>query len=126
MYSNRLRSVCLSLALAALLGACTKKEEVATQEVATREVGDQTAVKDTDLPKECIEAEQAQRECTEAMAAGYERVGHPEAGKLLRDALPKELEQARARWRSAPDKQVLAQSCAMGRDTIRAQPQCHR
>lgn len=121
MYSNHLRSICLSLALVALLGACTKKEEVAS-----REVGNQTAVKDTDLPKECLEVEQAQRACTDTIASGFERVGQPAAAKQLRDALPKELDQARARWRAVSNKDHLAQTCAVARDSLRAQPQCHR
>lgn len=122
MYSNRLRSVCLSLALVALLGACTKKNE----DMAAREVSSQTVNQGNDLPKECLEAAQAQRECTETMAAGYDRVGHPEASKQLRDALPKEMDKVMARWRSVPDKDHLAQSCAQTRDALRAQPQCHR
>jgi len=136
MDSNRLRSVCLSLALVALRGACTKKPEVGnrevdSQEINARDVGGQSVSKQqasesgADLPKECKEAEQAQRECTETMAAGYERVGHPEAAKKLRDSL-KDLDAVRARWQAQPDKESLAKSCAMARDSLRAQPQCHR
>lgn len=121
MDSNRLRSVCLSLALLALLGACTKKEDVANREVTVPAVG-----KDNDLPKECIEAEQAHRVCTETMAANIERAGQSAAAQRLRDALPKEMEGVRARWRANPNKDGLAQSCAATRDALRAQPQCHQ
>jgi len=121
MDSNRLRAVCLSLALVALLGACTKKEEVASHDVTARTVG-----VDNDLPKECVEAEQAQRQCTETLAAGYERVGHPDLSKQLRDSFTKEMDSTRARWRAQPNKEGLAKSCAMMRDGLRAQSQCHQ
>lgn len=115
-----LRSVCLALALAAVLGACGKKDDVASQNIATQTVGT-----DTDLPKECVEAEQAHRACTETMAANIEHAGQPAAAQQLRDALPKEMAGVRARWRANPNRDGLAQSCAATRDALRAQPQCH-
>ena len=42
------------------------------------------SVKDTSLPKECEQAEAAQRSCTEHMASGYERLGQG-ADAALRD-----------------------------------------
>lgn len=81
------RSLFVPLALVALLGACGKKDDA----IASNTVG-----ADTSLPQACLEFEDAQRACTENQAAGYERVGQPAAAKLLRDALPKALEDARA------------------------------
>ncbi|CAJ0791026.1 hypothetical protein LMG7141_02452 [Ralstonia condita] len=121
MDSNRLRLTCAALALVALLGACTKKEDVANHDVTAQAVGT-----DTDLPKECVEAEQAHRACTETMAANIERAGQPDAAQRLRDALPKEMEGVRARWRANPNRDGLAQSCAATRDALRAQPQCRQ
>ncbi|WP_231887573.1 hypothetical protein [Ralstonia mannitolilytica] len=79
---------------------------------------------DTDLPKACLEAEEAHRMCTQTMAANIERSGQSAAAQRLRDALPQEMEQVRTRWRANPNKDGLAQSCAATRDALRAQPQC--
>lgn len=76
------------------------------------------------LPAECLALEQAQRDCTEAMAAGYERAGQPQAAKALRDGIPAALQDLRRQWESAPDRAGLAASCAAARDAVRAQPQC--
>jgi len=120
IYQHPLRRLCLALALTALLGACGKKNDVTSRDVTTQTVG-----ADNGLPKECVEAEEAHRICTEAMATNMERSGVPVAAKQLRDAFPKEMEEVRARWRAQPNKEGLAQSCAMMRDGLRAQPQCH-
>lgn len=72
----------------------------------------------------CLEAEQAHRTCTETMAANVERSGQAAAAQRLRDALPKEMEVVRARWRANPHRDGLAQSCAATRDALRAQAQC--
>jgi hypothetical protein len=106
--------------LTALLGACGKKENAASRDVTTQAVGT-----DIDLPKECVEAEAAQRQCTETLATEFERVGRPDAAKQLRDSFTKEMESTRARWRAHANKDGLAKSCAMMRDGLRAQPQCH-
>lgn len=116
-----LRSICLTFALAALLGACGKKDDAASRDITTQAVGT-----DTDLPKACLEAEQAHRACTETMAANIERAGQPAAAQRLRNALPQEMEGVRARWRASPNKDGLAQSCAATRDALRAQPQCRQ
>jgi len=120
MHQHPLRRLCLVLALTALLGACGKKEDVASRDVTTQAVGT-----DIDLPKACVEAEAAQRQCTETLATEYERVGHPDAAKQLRDSFTKEMASTRARWRAHANKDGLAQSCAMMRDGLRAQAQCH-
>lgn len=119
MQSQYLRCLCVSLVFTALLAACSKKEEVTSRDITAQTVG-----MDGDLPKECVDALQAQRECTENLAAKYERVGHPEAGKQLRDALPKELDKVKAIWRSVQYKEELAKRCAMTRDSLHAQLQC--
>ncbi|MFP3890502.1 hypothetical protein [uncultured Ralstonia sp.] len=117
MHPRYLRSLGVSLVLAALLCACGKQDDA----IASTTVGIDTA-----LPQACVEAEDAQRACTENQAAGYERVGQPAAAKQLRDALPKEMDAVRARWRSVASKDGLALSCAATRDALRAQPQCRK
>lgn len=119
MHSQALRTLCVAVTLTALLGACSKKDDVASRNVASPTVGT-----DADLPKECLEAEQAHRTCTETMAANIERAGQAAAAQRLRDALPKEMEAVRARWRANPHRDGLAQSCAATRDALRAQAQC--
>lgn len=117
MRQQIVRCLFVPLALAVLLSACGKKDDA----VASNAVG-----ADTSLPQACLELEDAQRACTENQAAGYERVGQPAAAKQLRDALPEALENARAQWRSAASKDVLAAACAAGRDSLRVAPQCQK
>lgn len=118
--THLLRHLCLACALTTLLGACSKKEDLASRDVTSQTVGT-----DTDLPKACLEAEQAQRQCTETLAAEYERIGHPDSAKQLRDSLTTTLQSTRARWRAHADKDGLSRSCAMMRDGLRSQEQCH-
>ncbi|WP_454763249.1 hypothetical protein [Cupriavidus campinensis] len=114
MMSLRLPVLCVSLAMAAMLGACGKEDATPANAVG----------KEESLPKACVEAEAAQRRCTETMAASYERVGQAGAAKMLRDALPGELEKARASWSAVGDKEGLERACTSMRDALRAQPQC--
>lgn len=133
MNRNRMSVCCASLMLAAMLAGCGKADNGAAAQADARPETSaasnsriDTASKEKALPKECIEAEDAQRACTESMAAGFEKLGQAAAAKSLRDALPAEMEQARTRWMQVDDKDGLAKSCAAARDAIRAQPSCHR
>ncbi|MBV8272132.1 MAG: hypothetical protein JO067_07650 [Cupriavidus sp.] len=128
---NHLRPsvLCVSLVTLALLGACSKQESpTATSAVSATNTTSTVSVskKEHALPQECIEAEEAQRACTETLAAGYERLGQPAAARTLRDALPAEMEKTRAIWMQVADRDGLARSCAATRDGIRAQPQCNK
>ncbi|QET02973.1 hypothetical protein FOB72_13535 [Cupriavidus pauculus] len=119
MSKYRFRTVRAALAITSLtmlMAACGKDEG--------KTAG--TSGADDSLPKECVEAEAAQRACTEAMASGYDRLGQSAAAKTLREAIPQEMDKVRAQWRAIPDKENLARACAATRDGIRAQPQCNK
>lgn len=133
MIRTRISACCVSLTLLALLGGCGKAEtnsaaqpDAKPDTTAPAMSSADTSSKEKALPKECIEAEEAQRACTETMAAGYERVGQPAAAKTLRDGFPAEMEKARTQWMQVEDKDGLAKSCAAARDAIRAQPACNK
>ncbi|EHP38718.1 hypothetical protein OR16_35537 [Cupriavidus basilensis OR16] len=112
---SSIASLASMTALVLLLGACGQADTPAASSA---------SVKDTSLPKECEQAEAAQRSCTEHMASGYERLGQAAGARQLRDAFTKDMEATRTRWRDASDKEGLARSCATMRDSINAQPQC--
>ncbi len=107
----RMPSICLAIALSCLLAACGKQEAA-------------PAAAEAALPQSCVEAEAAQRACTEHMAGALERAGQAAGAKALRDAFAKEMAQTRERWRGVADKDGLAQSCAAMRSGLAAQPQC--
>lgn len=123
----RLPAVFASLTLLALAGACGKRDAgtgspAADVSSSTPEVSRKQA--DQGLPAECLEAEAAHRACVENIAASFERAGQVDGARKLRDALPAEVEEARARWLTAPSKEGLRLSCIAMRDGTLAFPQC--
>lgn len=125
-YLFRLPAIFASLTLLALLGACGKQDAGTASQAADMPGSPprvSTSRAEQDLPEECRQAIAAQRACTETLAAKYERIGHPEAAKGLRDELP-DLEKVAALWLTSPSMEYLRRDCIATRDGIQAAPQC--
>ncbi len=125
--SLRTLSASLGCAIAMMLAGCAKPDAGNAAGVAqpkAKEVAVSSTVADANLPKECFEAEEAQKACTGNQAANMTKYGQAAGAKQLMDALPVEMEKTKARWRANPNKDGLAQSCRMMRDMLRGAPQC--
>jgi hypothetical protein len=125
----RLPTLIASATLIVMLGACDKHDAgVGSRTADARNPTPKASEKiaDETLPKECLEYEAAHRACVENIAASMERAGLVDGAKQMRNALPDEITQARARWQSeaASNMEGLRRSCIAARDTQAALPQC--
>lgn len=127
MIQFRLLVLSLSLIAAALLVGCGDRDAGAADQaadVSRSTPGANRQLAERHLPEECQEALAEHRACVENIAASFERAGQVAGAKAMREALPAEVEETRARWLRMPSAEGLRQSCIAMRDTIRAQPQC--